>query len=74
MQCPKCSGEMTEGFVLDRSYGNIANQKPIWVEGQPEESLLGGLKVKNKLTYLVQSFRCADCRYLEFYTTDRIYF
>jgi predicted nucleic-acid-binding Zn-ribbon protein len=70
-KCPKCSGEMTEGFILDYGDYNVKQQQ-IWVEGQPEASFWSGIKTSHKKAFNVQAFRCADCKFLEFYTTDKV--
>ncbi|HEY0427572.1 MAG TPA: PF20097 family protein [Pyrinomonadaceae bacterium] len=73
MKCPRCGGEMSEGYVLDRG-DNGYKWPQMWVEGEPEESFwANGLKTSNRKVFKVQAFRCADCKYLEFYTTERIY-
>jgi predicted nucleic-acid-binding Zn-ribbon protein len=73
IKCPKCSTEMTEGFILDRL--NVdAKMKSARVEGQPEESFWSGLKTSNRRVLRVQAFRCPKCNYLEFYTAEEVYF
>ena len=63
-KCPKCSGEMKEGFVVDETGANISVQT--WVAGKPERSW-GSLKVIEKETYRIHTFRCQNCRFLEQY-------
>ena len=70
-KCSKCNGAMIEGFVVDRGDYSV-KMKQEWVEGAPERSFWTGLKTGDRETYDVQAFRCADCSYLEFYTTDKI--
>ncbi len=70
IKCLKCSGAIIEGFVLDRTYGGKFQQT--WVEGQPETSFWTGIKISERETLNVQAFRCVDCNYLEFYTTDEV--
>jgi predicted nucleic-acid-binding Zn-ribbon protein len=71
-KCVKCGTEMVDGFVLN--HGDYASKgQQIWVAGQPESSLWSGLKTSDRDIFKVQAFRCADCIFLEFYTTDRIY-
>ena len=36
LQCPKCKGEMVQGFVPDNTYGGIRVGR--WYAGQPEKS------------------------------------
>jgi hypothetical protein len=61
--CPKCSGQMEEGFVLDRTYG--ANLQASWVEGVPAPSFWTGVKMKAQEQLPVTTFRCSTCGYLE---------
>lgn len=65
--CPKCKGEMEEGFILDK--GAYGSQNPSdWVEGEPRPSFWhGGVKVTDKRRYEVRSCRCVGCGYLELY-------
>jgi predicted nucleic-acid-binding Zn-ribbon protein len=70
-KCIKCDGEMTAGFVVDRTNGEKLQQ--VWIAGQPEASQWVGLKTGNRDNFNVQAFRCANCNYLEFYTADRVY-
>ena len=61
--CPKCSGRMEAGFVLDRTYG--ANLQATWVEGAPTKSFWTGLKIGRLVSRPVTTFRCSSCGYLE---------
>jgi hypothetical protein len=61
--CPKCSGRMEEGFVLDRTYG--ANLQASWVEGRPAKSFWAGMKLKGLVNLPITTFRCSGCGYLE---------
>jgi hypothetical protein len=72
MECSKCKGEMTKGFVIDRGDYQV-KQLQVWVEGEPEPSIWSGFKTSNKDTFQVRAFRCTDCNYLEFYTTEIVY-
>jgi predicted nucleic-acid-binding Zn-ribbon protein len=69
-RCPKCNGVMDEGFVLDRTYGG--KSPTVWVEGESETSFLAGLMIGNRAVFKVQAFRCTDCYYLEFYSTEKV--
>ncbi len=69
-ECPKCGGVMTNGFIVDRSYGGKYQQT--WVKGQPETSFWTVLKTEGKEAYTVEAFRCVVCNYLEFYTSEEI--
>jgi predicted nucleic-acid-binding Zn-ribbon protein len=63
VKCPKCSGRMEEGFVLDRTYG--ANLQATWVEGSPTKSFWTGVQVRGRQRLPVTTFRCSSCGYLE---------
>jgi len=66
--CPKCSGRMEEGFVLDHTYG--AYLQAMWVEGAPAKSFWTGLKIKGRIKLPVTSFRCSGCGYLESFASS----
>ena len=67
-KCSKCNGAMVEGFIIDYA----VKQPQTWIEGQPEASFWSGIKTSDKKAFKVQAFRCADCNFLEFYTTDKV--
>ena len=69
-ECSKCNGAMTEGFILDHGDYEYKRQQ-IWVEGVPKSSFWSGIKTSGTNAFIVQVFRCADCGYLEFYTTEK---
>ena len=56
-----------EGFIIDHAL----KQQQVWFEGQPEPSFLSGIKTSGRKSFKVQAFRCADCNFLEFYTTEK---
>jgi hypothetical protein len=56
---------MKEGFVVDQTGANIS--VGTWVAGKPEISIFGSPKVIEKETYRIHTFRCQDCRFLEYY-------
>lgn len=68
--CPKCGGEMAEGFIPELNLGYLV---PFWVVGKPETDCLGSLKVAGKDQYQIETFRCAKCGYLESFATKRRY-
>lgn len=59
---------MTEGFILDQTYG--AKTQQLWVEGLPQSSFWAGLKTSGRRVFKVLALRCADCGFLEFYTNE----
>jgi predicted nucleic-acid-binding Zn-ribbon protein len=68
LECPKCSGEMIEGFVVDESVGTYRVSK--WQEGKPKERWLSGAKVDTMNLIKVRTYRCAGCGYLESYAKE----
>jgi hypothetical protein len=64
--CPKCSGRMQEGFIVDR-LDNAARQISTWVEGSPEKSFWTGLSLKGRTTIEIETYRCHKCGFLESY-------
>jgi len=68
-KCPKCEGEMQEGFIFDAiSHG--ARRVSRWVAGKPEASFWTGTKIEGREQHFIQSFRCAACGYLESYARE----
>ncbi len=62
-RCPRCDGSMTEGVIIDNSYGE--KKVSAWAEGRPEKRWYG-LKFPKKVREIT-SFRCNRCGYLESY-------
>jgi uncharacterized Zn finger protein len=65
LNCPRCSGSMEVGFVVDEGYGTRTVEK--WVAGEPERSMWTGLKLRGKAKQDVVTYRCKRCGYLESY-------
>jgi uncharacterized Zn finger protein len=65
LNCPRCSGSMEVGFVVDEGYGTRTVAK--WVAGEPERSMWAGLKLRGKAKQDVVTYRCKRCGYLESY-------
>ena len=66
--CPRCSGSMEPGYVLDEGYGKRGPAK--WVEGPPQFSMWTGLKLGGRRRIEVATYRCRNCGYLENYATE----
>lgn len=65
--CPKCSGEMVLGFIVDRDHGG-SRRVSSWVEGAPEKSFWWGTKNSPEEKQVpVGTFRCSACGFLESY-------
>ena len=65
LQCPKCKGEMVQGFVPDNTYGGIRVGR--WYAGQPEKSFWTNTKQPSTDSAPIGAFRCRICGFLEFY-------
>ena len=65
-ECPRCRGNMFEGFIIDRGDHNSKNLQK-WVEGEPIKSFWRGLETKDRDKYEVSTYRCDKCGYLESY-------
>ncbi len=68
LTCPKCSGRMEEGFLLDRSPGGLGQSA--WVEGVPRPSVWTGLKLSGLAQLPITAQRCTSCGYLESYARE----
>jgi predicted nucleic-acid-binding Zn-ribbon protein len=70
-QCPKCTGLMERGFVMDRSLTNSRLLR--WVEGEPEIGGATGLKlIERKTSQITRTDKCDKCGYLEFYGSKAV--
>ncbi|MES2207256.1 MAG: PF20097 family protein [Pseudomonadota bacterium] len=65
LKCPKCSSQMVQGYVLELNDGRLSATS--WISGAPEKSFLYGTNLKNKQNLPIESFRCEECSFLEFY-------
>lgn len=63
--CPKCNGEMVQGFIFEIDGPRRAVST--WIEGAPERSFWQGAKVRADKGIPVGTFRCAACGFLEAY-------
>ena len=63
--CPKCQGSMSEGFLLDQTYGSRGVSS--WVEGAPEKSIWVGVKLHGRKPIEIATWRCGSCGFLESY-------
>lgn len=67
-RCPKCNGEMVQGFVIDFAHGaRLVSQ---WAEGLPQKSFWTGTKLPEEALIPVGTFRCNACGFLESYALD----
>lgn len=70
LTCVKCGGGMSHGYIVDFTYGGRMQNR--WIEGPPDPSFWTGLKISDKTQYLVATYRCVKCGYLESYATEEI--
>jgi Domain of unknown function (DUF6487) len=64
--CPKCKGEMEQGFVLDRT--ESGQHVSHWAKGAPRKSFwLVTKRVPHQDQVPIGTFRCSSCGYLEAY-------
>jgi len=66
LDCPRCRGEMRQGYTMDRADYNMPSVAS-WVAGAPEKSVWTGLKTKGRDVLPVTTYRCERCGYLESY-------
>lgn len=63
-RCPKCSGKMVRGFLIDNTGQGQYVQH--WAEGQAQKSFWKGTTFSGE-AMPVGAFRCKSCGYLESY-------
>jgi predicted nucleic-acid-binding Zn-ribbon protein len=64
LKCPKCSGDMEYGFVVDRGHGSNIFVSA-WQQGMPQQDWT---IVKADNPKPIATFHCKKCGYLESYT------
>jgi len=65
MQCPKCKGEMVQGFVPE--YSHRDTDVSGWHAGHPKKSFWFKTKAPRAEAVPIGAFRCQQCGFLEFY-------
>jgi predicted Zn-ribbon and HTH transcriptional regulator len=68
MRCPKCKGEMVQGFVPDYFHGGGAALVGGWFAGQPKKSFWKTTKAPRAEGVPIGAFRCQKCGFLELYS------
>ena len=66
-QCPKCSGAMSEGYIVDKTHGGAGVST--WAEGAPRKSVWTGLKLSGVPQAQIETWRCRRCGFLEQYAS-----
>jgi hypothetical protein len=64
-KCLRCGGAMQQGYIVDRVSGWYDPTK--WFEGELVIGKLGGIKKAKSKPFLVSTYRCVQCGYLESY-------
>jgi Domain of unknown function (DUF6487) len=64
-RCPKCNGEMVQGFLFE--IDGPMRKVSTWVEGAPQQSWFGSAEVPKEKCVPVGTFRCSACGFLESY-------
>lgn len=67
--CTDCQRNMEGGFLVDTTHGG--QEAGQWIEGPPEKSFWGGLKVKGRRKLPVYAWRCPGCSLLRLYAPER---
>ncbi|WP_420124865.1 hypothetical protein [Longimicrobium sp.] len=63
--CTDCQRNMEGGFVLDNNH--TAQEAASWIEGMPEKSFWGGLKIKGRRKLTMYAWRCPSCSVVRLY-------
>ena len=63
--CPKCNGNMVDGFIADQTHGGATVTQ--WREGEPRKSFWVGLKLGGTTPLEISTWRCRRCGFLENY-------
>ncbi len=69
LKCPKCKGEMLQGFIADFGHGNVRRVSS-WIKGRPRKSFWTGTKSPSKDRVPIGAFCCKGCGFLEFYSNE----
>ena len=67
-KCPKCKGEMVQGFIID--WTQAGRMVSSWAEGAPVKSFWSGTKIADGKTIPVGTYCCSNCGFLESYARD----
>lgn len=67
IECPKCTGRMETGFIIDEIHGGT--QVSQWVEGLPNRHWFLGMRTKGRRKLPITVYRCSRCGFLESWAT-----
>ena len=65
--CTDCQRRMEGGFLLDNHSSPDAGK---WVEGPPEKSFWGGLKLKGRRQLTIYAWRCPGCTQVRLFAPE----
>ncbi len=68
--CSSCGASLEPGLIQDKTDHGVGRAR--WIEGAPEKSFLGGLKLRGKNKYDIRAFRCSSCGHLELYADETV--
>jgi hypothetical protein len=58
---------MVEGTILQKLDGLMV-PIDVWVQGEPERTLLGSTRLPADRTHSLRSYRCSDCGFVELFS------
>ena len=64
LSCPKCRGDMEEGFVAGFTHRKVPATRIIWMPGISQKHFLSGVKVDEEQRRKIGTFRRTTCGYL----------
>ena len=67
ISCPKCQGEMVQGYVLD--FTPVGGRVRKWNSGPPKRALWNCIKDSTS-QIPIGTFRCQSCGFLESYARE----
>lgn len=69
LNCSKCNGTMTEGFILELAPGVLSANtfQTVWIEDPPQKDARRRVDIRAKRKYYIASYRCESCGLLEEY-------
>ena len=69
ISCPKCQGEMVQGYVRDFTPLGVSVSE--WNAGPPRKAGLAGHLIKDSPSVIpIVTFRCQSCGFLESYARE----
>ncbi len=67
-QCPKCEGQMEQGFIEDMTQGGRLVSS--WCSGPPAKSFWMGMTANPTAIIPIGVFRCSSCGFLESFARE----